>query len=88
MRCLTFSFANIMTHLARAEPLSPKYLTRDALTAFPFGLCNAMRTIGHLMVQHMYLPPMDDKFVGIADYVAESFHHLLAGDSELISDSD
>jgi hypothetical protein len=29
---------------------------------------------------------MDSEFVGVMDYVAESFHDLLAGDSEEVSD--
>ena len=88
MRCLTFSFANVMTQLAGGELLSPEYLSRDALTAFPFGLRNAMRTAGHLAVQRMYPPPTDDEFVGMADYIVESFYDLLVGDSESIFDSD
>ena len=88
VRCLTFSFTNVMTQLARGEPLSPEYFTRDAPTTLSFGLCNATRTIGHLTVQCMYPPPMDDEFMGMADYVMESFHDLLIGDSESISDSD
>ena len=77
-----------MMQLTRGEPLSLEYLTRDAPTAFPFDLRNAARTIGHLAVQRMCLPPTDDEFVGMADYVTESFHDLLVGDSESISDSD
>ena len=34
----------------------------------------------------MYPPPMDDEFVGMADYIAESFHDPLVGDLESISD--
>jgi hypothetical protein len=30
----------------------------------------------------------DDEFMGMADYIVESFHDLLAGDSEAIFDSD
>jgi hypothetical protein len=66
-----------MTQLARGEPLSPAYLNRNALIAFLFGLHNAVGTVGHLMAQHMHLPPTDDEFVGMADYVTESFHDLL-----------
>ena len=33
-------------------------------------------------------PPTDDKFMRMDDYIAESFHDLLMGDSESISDSD
>ena len=29
-------------------------------------------------------PPTDDEFMGMADYIVESFHDLLAGDSESI----
>ena len=31
---------------------------------------------------------MDDEFVGMADYIMEFFHDLLAGDSKSISESD
>ena len=87
MSCLTFSFANVMTQLAGGEPLSLEYHTRDTSIAVSFDLRNAARTVGHLAVQRMYPPPMDDEFVGMADYIAESFHDLLEGDSESISDS-
>ena len=40
------------------------------------------------MAQCMHLSPMDDEFMGMMDYAAESFHDLLVGDSETISDSD
>ena len=77
--CLTFSFSNIMTQLAGGEPLSPEYLTRDASAAFLFSLRNATRTVGHLVIQRMCSPPMDDEFMGMADYVVESFHDLSRG---------
>jgi len=77
-----------MTQLAGGEPVSLEYFTQDASIAFLFGLRNAARIVGHLVVQHMYPPPMDDEFMGMADYVVESFHDLLAGDSESISNSD
>ena len=79
VRCLNFSFANVMMQLAGGEPLSPEYLTRDASAAFLFSLRNATRTVGHLVVQCMYPPPIDDEFMGMADYVVESFHDLLVG---------
>ena len=88
LRCLTFSFANVMMQLARGEPLSPGHLTRGASAAFPFGLHNAAGTVGHLVVQHMPSPPTNDEFMGITEFVAKSFHDLLAGESESPSDSD
>jgi hypothetical protein len=36
----------------------------------------------------MHPPPANDEFVGMADYVMESFYNLLMGDPEGISDSD
>jgi hypothetical protein len=30
----------------------------------------------------MHLPPANDEFIGMADYVTESFYDLLVGDSE------
>jgi hypothetical protein len=76
-----------MTQLARGELLSPEYLTQNALIVFLFGLHNAARSIDHLVMRHMRPSPMDDKLMGMADYVLESFHDLIAGDSETISDS-
>jgi hypothetical protein len=35
----------------------------------------------------MYPPSMDEEFMGMADYLMESFHDLLAGDSETIFNS-
>jgi hypothetical protein len=77
-----------MTQLAEGELLSPEYLTQNAQTVFMFGLHNAARAIDHLIMRHMCLSPTDDKLMGMEDYVLESFHDLLAGDSEMISDSD
>ena len=76
-----------MMQPARGEPLSPKHLTRGALVAFLFGLRNATGTVGHLMAQRMHPSPMNDEFVGMTEYVVESFHDLLTGDFELLSDS-
>ena len=84
---LTFSFANIMAQLARGEPLSPEYLIRSTLTALPFGLRNAAKTVGHLMAQHTPPSPMNDEFVGMTEYVMESFHDLLARETESPSTS-
>ena len=36
----------------------------------------------------MHPSPMNDKFVGMTEYVVESFHDLLARESESPSDSD
>jgi hypothetical protein len=85
---LSFLFANIMAQVARGEPLSSGSLTQNASISFPFGLRNAARTIDHLIVQCMHPSSTDDEFVGMMNYVAESFHDLLAGDFEAISNSD
>ena len=87
LRRLTFSFTNVMMQLARREPLSPEYLIRSTSTALPFGLRNATKTVGHLVVQRTPPSPMNDEFVGMTEYIAKSFH-VLAGESELPSDSD
>ena len=79
LRCLTFSFTNAMMQLAGGEPFSPKHLSWGALAMFPFSLCNAMGTVGHLMAQRMHPSPTNDKFVGMTEYVTESFHDLLVG---------
>jgi hypothetical protein len=75
-----------MTQLARGEPLSPTIL--NALTAFPFVLYNAAETVYHLIAQRTCPSSTDSEFVGMTDYVMESFYDLLARDSEEISDSD
>ena len=76
-----------MIQLIGGEPLSPEHLTRGAPTAFLFGLHNAAGTVGHLMAQCMHPSPMNDKFMGMTEYVMESFHDLLMGYLELLSDS-
>ena len=77
-----------MMQLAGGDPLSPEHLTRGAPAAFPFGLRNAVGTIGHLVAQRMHPSPMNDEFMGMTEYITESFHDLLVGDSELLSDYD
>ena len=54
----------------------------------PFGLRNATETVGHLMAQRTPASPMNDEFMGMTKYVMESFHDLLAGESESPSNSD
>ena len=76
-----------MMQLAEGEPLSPGHLTRGAPTTFPFGLRNVVETVGHLMAQRMHPSPTNDEFVGMTEYVMKSFHDLLAGDSESLSNS-
>ena len=39
------------------------------------------------MAQCMHPSPMNDEFVGMTEYVVESFHDLLTGESESPSDS-
>jgi len=88
LRRLTFSFANVMMQLAGGEPLSSEYLIRRAPTALPSGLRNAAETIGHPVVQRTPPSPANDEFVGMTEYVAESFHDLLTGESKSPSSSD
>jgi hypothetical protein len=64
------------------------YLNRNAPIVFLFGLCNAVRTIDRLVAQRMHPSSTDNEFVGMTDYITESFHDLLTGDSEMISNSD
>ena len=77
-----------MAQLTGGEPLSPEYLIRSAPIVLLFGLRNAAETVGHLVAQRMPPSPMDDEFMGITEYVVESFHDLIAGESESPSDSD
>jgi hypothetical protein len=39
------------------------------------------------MARHSCSPPMNDEFMGMANYIVESIHNLLVSDSETISDS-
>ena len=77
-----------MTQLAEGEPLSPEYFIRSTPTVLPFGLRNAAETVGHLVAQRTPPSPMDNEFVGMTEYIMESFHDLLAGESESPSNSD
>ena len=76
-----------MTQLAGGEPLSPEYLIRSAPTVLLSGLLNAAETVGHLVAQPTPPSPANDEFVGMTEYVAESFHDLLTGESESPSSS-
>ena len=77
-----------MTQLAGGEPLSLKYLIRSAPTVLPFGLRSTAETVGHLVAQRMPSSPMNDEFMGMTEYIMESFHDLLAGESKSPSVSD
>jgi hypothetical protein len=86
LRALTFSFINIMTQLAGGEPLSSDILTQGASTAFPYGLRSAAQIVEHHMARCFCPPPVNEEFVGMANYIAESIHDLTS-DLESISDS-
>ena len=47
-----------------------------------FGLRNATETVGHLVAQHEPPFSMNDGFVGMTEYVTESFHDLLVEETE------
>jgi hypothetical protein len=76
-----------MTQLAGGELLSLDILTQGASMAFPYGLRNTTQIIECHTMQHFRSPPANDEFVGMANYVEESIHDLLANDLESISDS-
>jgi len=86
---LTFLFTNILAQLTGGESLSLEYLIRSAPTEHPFGLRNVAETVGHLVAPRIPPSPMNDEFVGVTEYVVESFHDLLVGetDSPFSSDS-
>ena len=77
-----------MTQLTEGELISLEYLILSATTMLPSGLRNAAETVGHLAAQCTPPSPTNDEFVGMTEYVAESFHDLLAGESKSSSDSD
>ena len=54
----------------------------------PFDLRNTIETVGHLVAQRTPPSPTNDEFVGMTEYVMESFHNLLVGDSESLSSFD
>ena len=69
-----------MTQFAEGEPLSPEYLIRSAPTALPSGLRNTAKTVGHPVTQRMPPSPMNDEFMGMTEYVTESFHDHPVGE--------
>ena len=71
-----------MAWLTRGEPLSLEHLIRSTSTGLSFGLRNVMGTVSHLVAQRMIPPPMNDKFMGVIEYVMESFHDLLIEEPE------
>ena len=77
-----------MMQLTGGEPLSLEYLIQSASTALPSGLRNTAETVGHPVAQRMPLSPTNDEFVGMTEYVTESFHDLLAEEMESHSTSD
>ena len=79
---------SVMTQLAGGELLSLEYLIRSTPTMLPFGLCHDVETVSHLVAQCTPPSPTNDEFMGMTEYVMESFHDLLAGESESPSDSD
>jgi hypothetical protein len=54
---------------------------------FPFSLRNAAKDTQRLIALHFDSLPTDIEFMGMTDYISESFHDLLAGESKVISDS-
>ena len=55
--------------------------------ALPLGLRNATKIVGHLVAQCTPPFPENDEFVGMAEYVMESFHDLLVKELESCSSS-
>jgi hypothetical protein len=82
-----FLLANVRMQLSGGEPLSPKIVTGSAPMTFLFGLCNAAQDAQCLVAMHFGSFPEDNGFMGMMDYILESFHDLLAGESEAIFDS-
>ena len=55
--------------------------------ALLLGLRNATEIIGHLMEQRTPPFPTNDEFMGMTEYVMESFHDLITGELESPSSS-
>ena len=78
-----------LRHLAcRRRAILPEYLVQSTATTLLFGLRNAIETVGHLMAQRTPPSPANDEFVGMTEYVAESFHDLSVGETQSPSSSD
>ena len=56
--------------------------------AFPFGLCNAAATAGHLLALRMVQLPTDSEFVGTIEHDMETLHMLLMEEPGSSSSSD
>ena len=52
------------------------------------GLRDATEIVGHLVAQRTPPFPASNEFMGMTEYVMESFHNLLMGESESPFDSD
>ena len=53
-----------------------------------FGLRNTAEIDGHHVAQRTPSSPTNDEFVGVTEYVVESFHDLLVEEPESLSGSD
>ena len=68
--------------------LCPEGPVQSAPTAFPFGLCNAAATAGHLLALRMVQSPTDIKFVGAIEHDTETLYELLNEEPGSFSSSD
>jgi hypothetical protein len=84
---ILLSLANVTAQLSGGEPLSPEILIGIVPTTFPFGLRNVAQDVQRLVALRFDSLPTDSEFVGMTNYILESFHDLLIGESEAISDS-
>ena len=57
--------------------LCPEGPIRSAPIVFPFGLCNAAATAGHLLALCMVQSPTDIEFVGAIEHDTETLYGLL-----------
>jgi hypothetical protein len=87
LRHVLFSLANVTAQLSRGEPLPPEIMTGSIPTVFLFGLHNVAQDVERLIALCFDSLPPDTEFMGMMDYISESFHDLLAGESEAIFDS-
>jgi hypothetical protein len=76
---------DVTVQLSGGEPLSTEILTRSVPTTFLFSLCNAVQDAQRLIALCFDLLPTDSEFLGMTDYISESFQDLFAGESEAIS---
>ena len=72
----------------RGRAALPRIPHSEPPTTLPSSLRNIAETVGHPMAQRTPSSPMNDEFMGMTEYVMESFHNLPMEETESHSTSD